>query len=422
MRRRLFLAALLLTACDRSSDFEACANEGQCTESVFKAEEPRWREVAGIVRRGDEGVAHALVRVEPSADFPASSAGAGAIPLTALTDNVGFFGGLRNVGFRYDIGAKLDRDIVFYRGVLGRYIEPSVESDEQPFSRAWRARVSASLEAPLPPGQSLAFFASGDGVFGVTGDLQSGLSLIVRDFTMPATLHTVAYETAGGLEKATAYAKTSLIANVAKPQLVTIRLGPLPAEVSPEFVVNAPSGFVPDGDVDVLIGFTRTSYARLATVPIGGTKSLPIIPDAGYTYRTRAKRGDELADSGETGFDVYKVTTVELPAPPIAVAPAEGETRGAGEFLTAEAADPSEIGSGVFEHVLQGPAATIRIITTQRDVALPDVRVFGVEPAGTYTWTIRNFTTMRFVENISGMDGRRYKPFSVSKSRTIILR
>ncbi len=373
----------------------------------------RAREVVGYVRRGEDPVAGAIVRVAPSDGFAAS----GATVASTLTDAGGFFGGLRPVALRYDLAAKLGDDLLFYTGLGGRYIEPALEGPRTT-ARAFTGRVDIHLDRAVPEGHSVAFFANGDGVLGVTGDLASGLSVRQQRYTTEASIHVIEYETAGGFEKATAYGKIDIALDAGVVRLATVTLQPIPYFVEPQFAVTAPSAFAP-ANVDVYFGFSRTSDGLLAAVPVGTSKKLPIIPNAGYTYRARSTVDGVVSDTGEISFDVLlPLTAIELPEPPTAMSPIEGETRAAGESLLVE-------GEGVFEHVLvpEDGGREIRIITRQHEVALPDVGVLGAAPAtGPHTWTVRSYTTASVPEQLSGIDSRRYRAMSVSRPRSIILR
>ncbi len=428
----LLFFASTIAGCDSSAEFEDCvfsddpgatpgSRRASCPSSVFPSEDRRAREVFGVVRRGEDVVPGAIVRAEPSSGLAPGAPSETAA--TTITNGVGFFDGLRTTPLRYDLSVKLDRegspdpDLLVYRGLGGRYIEPSIEGPRT-FTRAWTSRVDVRLDRAVPAGHSVAFFASGDGVYGVTGDLESGLTVLGRAYALDATLHVVEFETAGGLVKATAYGTAGVPVDAGVVRLVTIALQPIPFFVEPKLTVKAPAGFAPSA-IDVRFGFTRTSDALLASIPIGSSRSLPIIPNAGYTYRVTATTDGVVSDSGENGFDVLDpVTEIELPAPPTVTSPLEGETRGAGEMLLVD-------GEGVFEHVLvpQAGGPTMRIITRQREAVLPDVAVLGSTPAvGPYTWTVRSYPTASFADELGGLDSRRFRPMGVSRSRSILLR
>ena len=379
----LFFFASTIAGCDSSAEYEDCvfsddpgatpgSRRASCPSSVFPSEDRRAREVVGYVRRGEDVVPGALVRVEPASAFPPGAPSA--TVATTITNGAGFFDGLRTTPLRYDLSVKLDRegspgpDLLLYRGLGARYVEPSIEGPRT-FARAWTSRVDVRLDRAVPAGHSVAFFASGDGVYGVTGDLESGLTVLGRAYAMDATLHVVELETAGGFAKATAYGTTVVPVDAGTTRLATIALQPISNFVESKFTVKAPVGFAPSA-IEVRFGFTRTSDALLVSIPIGSSRSMPMIPNAGFTYRVTATAEGVVSDTGERGFDVDRLTEIELPAPPSVTSPLEGETRGAGEMLLVD-------GEGIFEHVLvpQAGGPTMRIITRQREASLPDVAV-----------------------------------------------
>ncbi|MBX3225461.1 MAG: hypothetical protein KF795_33455 [Labilithrix sp.] len=433
----LIVLTSTLVGCDSSSELDECVypedgtrgaadepvtsgRRRRCPSSVFTPEDVRAREVFGVVRRGEGFVSGALVRAEPTPGF---EMGSGAIPTTAVTDGVGFFAGLRPSSYRYDLLVKLDRpgasdpDVLVYRGLAGRYVEPSIEGPLTA-ARAWTARVDVALDRAVPAGHSVAFFANGFGVYGVTGDLTAGLTVSGATYSLPATLHVVEFETAGGLAAATAYGTASVTADAGRARLVSIALQPIPFFVEPMLVAEAPVGFSPV-KIDVAFSFSRTSGGTLASAAAGSSPRLPIIPNAGYTYRARATKDGVSSDSGEISFDVLLPRTeIELPSPPAIVSPAEGEARGARETLLVD-------GDGVFEHVLvpESVGPTIRIVAGQREAALPDVTTLGATaPAGAYVWTVRSYPKARFAEELAGLDARRNRPMTVSRPRSIVLR
>ncbi|MBX3201509.1 MAG: hypothetical protein KF850_08330 [Labilithrix sp.] len=427
----LLLPVAAFVGCDSTSAFEDCdgtadaelapgRRHGRCPASVFPPEDARSREVFGVVRRGEDAVGGALVRAEPSPGFASSRV---AVAATTVTNAAGVFSGLRALSPRYDLLVKLDRsspadaDVLVFRGLAGRYVEPSLEGPLTA-TRAYTARVDVAVDRAVPAGHSLAFFASGVGVHGVTGDLASGLTVLSGSYTSSATLHVVEHEMAGGLAKATAYGTALVRVDAGVARFVTIPLQPIPFFVEPQLIATSPAGASPV-TIDVAFAFSRTSGGALASIPAGGSASLPIIPNAGYTYRGRATKEGAALDTGEIAFDVLLPTTeIELPSPPAVLSPLGGEARATGESLLVD-------GDGVFEHILVPAAggATIRIIAGQREVALPDVTPLGLAaPSGEYDWTVRSYPTARFAEQLAGLDARRNRPMTASPTRRIFLR
>lgn len=377
-------------------------------------EDARGREVGGVVRRGEDLVAGAVVRADPTPGF-ASATSADAV--STITDAAGFFGGLRPIALRYDLSVKLGEDLLYYRSVARRYIEPSLEGPRVS-ARAYTARAVLRLDRAVPEGRAIALFASGDGVLGVAGQDGGVVSVLQQRFTTHAAIHVLEYESSGGFEQATAYGKAELTLDASVTKLADVTLAPIGSFVEPTFSVSAPAGLAP-AEVEIRFSFTRTSGALLATVPLGSPTELPAIPNAGYTCRARAARDGAVSDTGEVWFDPYRpVTELTLPAPPVAVAPLDGEARAPGESLLVD-------GEGVFEHILtpEGGGRTLRIITRQRDATLPDPALLGARPAsGPHSWTVRSFPSVRFAEDLSGLDARRHRASGASAPRTVTLR
>ncbi|HVJ88372.1 MAG TPA: hypothetical protein VM580_01125, partial [Labilithrix sp.] len=291
----------------------------------------RSREVSGTVRRGEMGVAAALVRAEPWDGFSHAAGSA----VSTLTDETGFFGGLRPLPLRYDLSVKLGDDVLVYRGLAGRYFDPWIEDPSFPYPRAWPGRLNVLLAAPLPENHSVAFYASGDGVYGVTGDLATGLSVLTNEYTGPAIVHAIAYESAGGLKTAMAYGRAEVIVGGGRTRLVTMELLPIERFGKPQFEVKAPPGFAAAA-VDIYLGFSTTSGALYASVPLGQTMTLPLVPGAGYTYRVVAtSAAGAVSDTGESGFDLLREDPIEIELPdvPSVLFPVDGETRGVGDSL-----------------------------------------------------------------------------------------
>jgi hypothetical protein len=257
-------------------------------------------------------------------------------------------------------------------------------------------------------------------VYGVTGDLATGLSVLTNEYTGPAIVHAIAYESAGGLKTAMAYGRAEVIVGGGRTRLVTMELLPIERFGKPQFEVKAPPGFAAAA-VDIYLGFSTTSGALYASVPLGQTMTLPLVPGAGYTYRVVAtSAAGAVSDTGESGFDLLREDPIEIELPdvPSVLFPVDGETRGVGDSLLVD-------GEGVFEHVLTPTEGktTLRIVTAQRETTLPDLAVLGAAPAiGSYTWTVRTFPMARFADDLSGTLARRFRPMGASAPRTLVLR
>jgi hypothetical protein len=425
----LCLLALTAGACDRSDEHADCvgpgdpaaapgSRRGACPPSEFREEDYRTREVGGVVRRGEDAVAGATVRVDPS-----TASGREAEVASTVTDASGSFGGLRTVGLRYDLSVDFGRgpsgsdEVMIFRDLAGRRVEPSIEGPRT-FGRSWTSRVRVSLDRAVPGDHALAFFVTGAPLYDVQPGAGDELTVLARDYTSPGTLHVVEYEAAGGLETAIAYGKADLLAVAGGTQLVAVGLAPIELVAEPKFVVYGPPGFTAKA-IEIRAAYSRTSGAPLASIPVGTSRPLHLPPNAPFTYRVVATDGAVTSDTGEVGFDILEPsTTIVVRAPPRIVSPAEGEARAVGEALLVD-------GEGVFEHLLapQAGGPTMRIVTAQRATAVPDpTRVGAPAAAGAYTWTVRAYPAARFAEELGGIDARRYRPMITSAPRTIVLR
>ena len=69
------------------------------------------------------------------------------------------------------------------------------------------------------------------------------------------------------------------------------------------------------------------------------------------------------------------------------------------------------------------PASSIRVIVRQRDARLPDLAALGM-PAmqGSYTWTARSYQGLRFVEELTGPDARRYHSAGTAAPRKLTIK
>lgn len=423
----LVLLGCLIVACDSNTEYANCvysddpaptsgARQGKCPPSVVKIDTDSWREVAGILRRGENGVAGAIVHVESSEGFVGEKNG---VVAATVTDPAGFFGPLGHVSLRYDISFRAQDDVLVYRGVAGRYLQPSLETTSPGLTRSWIAPIHVQFDRPVPEDQALTFFATGTAV-DIAGDLERGLSLIGNDFTFPATIHAVLHDKKGDLTTATAYAKADVVANTRSLQLVRLRLEPIKEFKETKITVaSMPQGFTPEG-AEILVGYSRTSYRHFTTMPIGVTKKLPVLPDhTYYGYRVRASSPDgAISDSGERGFDVFSVDNkIELPAVPIAEQPAARASVALTDRLEAT-------GKGVFEHVLvsQSGRGTIHVVTSSQSTALPDLVALGAPPLkGAYSWTVRSYPDLLFVEAVGGVDARRFLATGTSSPRSLLI-
>jgi len=381
-----------------------------CLPSGFPEEASWARNVGGIVWRGEDRASGATVTIEPR---PRS--GGERVVHSMITDAAGAFT-FHDVTLPYDMTVRHGQDVLVYRGLRARYIEPSIAIEPRGLPRAWQAKVDVRLDAPLSERGKLAFFATGASAITATGDLETGVSIVGREYSFEATLHAVEYEEGKGLESARAYGKVDVDVTAARSQLVVLHLDPITTFAEPTIVVTAPAGFQAT-TADLRVGFTPRSDAHFATIPLGVKARLPFIPDAGYTFRVRAERDGEIVDSGEVGFDLFaEQTSYALPEPLRVEAPAEGASLGPGDPLVVD-------GAGVLEHVLVpvegGPS--IRIVAKDSRTELPDRSMLG-GAAGAYRWTVHGYPTLRLADELSGIDARRYRSMAASKPRVVELR
>lgn len=432
----LFLfGALSVTAigCDSASAFDGCVDPKDpskpgpdphsCQQSEFTEQDFRAREIAGTARRGEDGVNGAQLHVSPSPILPSD---VGALTTDYSCDQVGFYRVPGNIAARYDLMVKLPNgvggrdDILQYLGVAARGVDPQIEVPGRTLPRSWQGHVDVRFDAPIAAGHTVLFLASGNNVFGVTGDLSTGLAVHTLDFTEAATLHAVEYDPVKGLVSASKYGKMDVLSDSANPKVITMHLDPITGTATPKFTLSAPDGFTPN-TIDVRVSTTRTSDALLVSIPYGQVVTLPVIPNLNYTYELTAKRLDgATSDSGETFLDVYGTTAITLPEPPVVSGP--------GLFAQVTKGDVLSVpGVGVIEHVfepLQNGNAGIRILVSDpTTTAIPDVSLVNEQKiTGAYRWTVRRFANALYVEQIAGADARRYKPFATSPPRTLFLR
>lgn len=433
---RSLLCSVIVFGCDSSSDFEDCtyaddpsvaagSRSKACPDSTFPAEDIHSREVSGVVWRGPDPVPGAIVRIEPWLELTTTRS---APVITAVTDNVGAFTNLRPTALRYDITAKIgtalneaNSDVVVVRGVAARHVEPSLEIATTKLPNAWTSHVDATFDSPIPEGHAVAFFANGDSVLSAVGQMtttgDASISLVSRKFTGTGTIHAVEYIKDKGLESAVRYGSADVLYTAGSPRLASLAMTPITRTATTTLVVTVPPGFSPPKTVDVIAGYAGSSAAVLTRIEPNVPKTLPLLPNAIYTYHGHitAPDGSE-SDTGEMTLDAFAVNTAQFPAPPVlATTPSITRT------------DPLlATGAGVIEHVLvpdSTPSSTIRVIVRQRDARLPDLAALGM-PAmqGSYTWTARSYQGLRFVEELTGPDARRYHSAGTAAPRKLMIK
>jgi hypothetical protein len=407
-----------LTSCNGGSAYDACVHStdpttgtrlNKCPPSTFETGNFPWRTLNGIVWRGDNGVSGAVVNISSTHAGP---------PVSTISGANGFFGPVDDVALRYDVTTRVDKDVLTMRGLAVRYLQPSIDLDTRSLAQAWQKRLDLRLAAPVPSNHAVAFFASGGTVYGVTGDLEHGVSIIDPAYSGPATIHAVEYEKDKDLGTAVGYGKVDVFANAAETKLVTLAIAPIEKYQTVTIGGAPPPGF-PAGDVEIIVNFSRSSVTHLTTTPNGVAKRVPVIPNvSSYSYRIRTSAPDgTVSDTGEVFLDLFAAgeTKASLYPAPVPDAPDDGARVGGDVHLVAD-------GTGVLEHVLVSEAdgSTIHVIAMDREVTLPDFAAVGAPlPKGRYAWSVRSFPKVTFVDTLSGIDARRYAPVGISKPRVL---
>jgi hypothetical protein len=419
----LLFASATLGGCDQAGTYKNCTDpadpapgsqKNDCPPSTFvMPHDVAWRDVSGIVWKGNTGVNGAVLSLSPLATQPNVKI------ISALAGINGFFGPLHDLALEYDLTVRADSDVMVVRGATTRYVQPAFEGPDN-LTAGWSKRISIATDPPLGPGRTLALFATGTTAIAVTGDLDSGLSLVDKDYAANATIHAVEYEKGKDLTTATAYGKADVFVSASVPQPVPIHLDPIAQFAETKLVLDAPPGFSAT-TADLALVYSPTSLAHLTTMTLGVTIKLPVIPNrAAYAYHVRATAPDgAVAESGEQALD-FGQPEVKASLLPSAVleSPADGASIDRTMPLQAS-------GSGILEHVLVPASGTgsLRIITRDSTAILPDpTLVGGSVPTGKYTWTVRNYPGITFVDNLGGADPARYERVSTSAPRTVVIR
>lgn len=401
----LFLPLLLLS-CDSASVYEDCAKESEvgsgherCFPSTFAQEDPRGRESAGFVLASDERVPNALVSLNGK---PTTTDAAGSYRFPDST-------------FRYDIAARVDDEVIAFTRVARRFMDLAVERDGP--VKGFSARVQLFVKDAPRAGNRLAFFASGDNVVGLSGNVADGLIVSSRVYeNEKAKIHVVEYPEDGGLEKAVAKGSVELRLRASTSINADVSLDPIEERKSVTFaaISDVPDGFAfEDIELSLDMGLP-VSRVAVRKVRFGEKVELPVIKDAGWLARTTATRADgSSASIGRRPFSPGDDVQLAFYAPPNA-------ERSEGATLFAKSAQ----GVGVFEHVLvpTNGGATIHLFSAREEAKVPDLAPLGLPPArGEYRWTVRVFPDFDFVESMSGVANRLYRSSSTSAPRTVVL-
>jgi hypothetical protein len=410
---------------DSCSDAEAQRAGDACGElhvmSTFKREDELAREALGRMRFGSEWAEGAFVRMAPSPDLVGSEdyRQAPAYPTTAVTDAAGFYR-FTSAPFRYDLTVRAGRDVTLFRGLYARYVEPSL-GDDAP-TRAFHAHVDVTIDPPVPPGQALAFFATGPLAVRASGDPTRGVDVEIREIAADVGLQVLRYPE-GNLAAATAYGATDVHVAAGMTVAAHVELEPTPAPATFEIDADAPRGTVL-GSAEVLVDTgLRTNLRSVTRALVGDAVSVVPFPGARWWIRVRGEIGGAVTDSGYVAFDPnVKSVKPKLPEAPELLAPApNGALDGALSTLSLSA-------KGVVEHTLVPSPAddgrpTVRIVTIDRATRLPDPLAFApaARPTGPYVWTARAWPALKRVDELSGPDVRLFQPTATSAPRTISL-
>lgn len=391
------LSALSAAACDSSGP-------GAPYAEFVKDDEPLARQIAGRVHRGSAMAYGVVVRRHAS---PTSAEAQTFVPGEAtVTDAFGFYQFSQAPG-RYDLSMRRDREVVVYRDLGFRYVEPSFGDDAIP--SAWSAELALTVEPAPTADRRLSFFASGQDVVGISGDLEAGLRLAIRQFSLPAlpgqtppTVHVVEHPAGASVGAATAYGRVEVVASAGKITPATVRLTPIAQSNAGVVDVEAPPGFsVPEVEVSMHFGLRAEAHVVGKVAPGGAVSAAPV-PNAIYVVHARGSRGDAVSDSGQIGWDpLAKRTVVKLPEPPAL------EDAQAGVF--------SARATGPREHAFRRTTGddVVRVVTGARAVAVADLaRVTASPPAGKYTWAVRHWPSLALPENLGGPDARVTVPWA----------
>lgn len=406
-------------------------------KSFFVTEDPYARQVEGRVLRGTEIVPGASIRLEPVGGFAAYDhlAAAGTTGYQTSTDLGGKYH-VTNGPFFYDLSVRKDRDVVMFRSLAGRYFEPPL-GGAAPL-RGYTARIAPTTMPPVAAGNAVAYFLAGGQARTVAPD---GGSLVAtfRDFDSTVSLHAVEYVAAKGLTAAVRWGYADIRVTEGTATSARVDTGEIPitsdggASDANELTIDAvpPPGFtVSSIELAMDLGL-RTSAQVVARPENGVPFHLQVVPFARYFARIIARQGEAISDSGLTQVDPFvPKATVLLPrvVKESSFDSATGFTAVADNTIceiTPTFGTDKPACRSVVEHVLvpASPTGTsLRLLTTDRVTALPDVTSLGVAALrGRYTWTVLQYPTQRRVDGISGEDARAVLPFSTTAPRTIDL-
>ena len=418
--------------------YVGCDNGGDAPDpkSFFVTEDPYARQISGRVLHGTEVVAGANVKIEPVGGFAAYDhlAAAGTAGYQTSTDLGGKYY-ITNGPFFYDLSVRKDREVVVFRALANRYFEPPLGTDAP--LRGYTAHIAPSTMPPAAAGNAVAYFVAGNQARTVVPD-GSSLVATFRDFASRVNLHAVEYVASKGLTSAVrwGFADIPVTAGTATPALVYMNEIPLAtdggATDAADVLINAvpPPGFTVSS-IELVMDLGLRTSAQVVT-PLENNVPMPvqIVRPARYFVHAIAKRGEATADSGLQYFNPFVKTDVLLPrvVKESSYDAATGFTAVADNTIceiTPTFGTDRPACRSVVEHVLvpESPSGTsLRLLTTDRVTALPDVTSLGVPAVrGRYTWTVLQYPTQRRVDGISGEDVRVVTPISTTAPRVLDL-
>jgi hypothetical protein len=326
--------------------------------------------------------------------------------------------------FRYDMTILHGSDVVVLRDFFGRNPWPQIGGTEPP--KGFVVNVSPTLEPPLPSGMAASFFASGDDVATLSGDLASGLLLGIRHFATAAVeggdstaiLYAVIYPEGGSLANATAYGRVPLFVQADRDAVVTLPITQFSESMgvaNVAFEVSAPPGFLVE-PIQISVDFgVRTISIPVVTLAQDEQLHIALIPSARWMAQataTSATNAAVVTRSGLIAFDTsYPLTQITLPPPPVPISFANGVLEGDGVGMREHLVEP-----------LDGQGQTLRILTLDRSSPLADPTLFQLPaPAGRYRWTMTNWPFVKQMEAMGGPDGRINSPSATAAPREIVV-
>ena len=433
---RLHALVLALASALSLCVYVGCDNGGDAPDpkSFFVTEDPYARQIGGRVLHGTEAVAGANVKIEPALAFAAYDhlPAAGIAGYQTNTDLGGKYY-VQNGPFFYDLSVRKDREVVVFRALANRYFEPPLGADVP--LRGYTARVAPTTMPPVAAGNAIAYFVAGNQARTVAAD-GSSLVATFRDFKSRVNLHAVEYVASRGLTSAVrwGFADIPVTDGTATSALVYMNEIPLAtdggATDATDVLINAvpPPGFTVSSIELVMDLGLRTSAQVIARLENNVPRTVQIVRPARYFVHAIAKQGDAIADSGLQYFNPFVKLDTFLPrvVKESSFDPATGFTAVADNTIceiTPTFGTDHPACRSVVEHVLVPESAagtSLRLLTTDRVAALPDVTSLGVPPVhGRYTWTVLQYPTQRRVDGISGEDVRVVVPFSTTAPRVI---